>query len=47
VYKTYTVERHRTVERFVTLRRVGDAPIVMAGYHVPAGSHADYAAVEV
>jgi zinc protease len=47
LYKTYTVEPIQDGERFVTLRRVGDAPIVMAGYHIPAGSHPDYAAVEV
>ena len=47
LYKTYTVEPPQDGERFVILRRVGDAPVVMAGYHVPAGSHPDFAAVEV
>ena len=47
LYKTYTVEPTQDGERFVSLRRIGDAPLVMAGYHVPAGSHPDYAAVDV
>ncbi|MDQ6635681.1 MAG: insulinase family protein, partial [Gemmatimonadota bacterium] len=47
LYKTYTVEPTQDGERFVTLRRVGDAPVVMAAYHIPAGSHPDFAAVEV
>ena len=47
LYKTYTVEPTQDGERLVTLRRTGDAPLVMAGYHVPAGSHPDFAAVDV
>lgn len=47
LYKTYTVEPTQDGERFVTLRRTGDSPLAMAGYHVPAGSHPDFAAVEV
>ncbi len=47
LYKTYTIEPTQDGERFVTLRRVGDAPVVMAGYHIPAGSHPDFPAVEV
>jgi zinc protease len=47
LYRSYTVEPPQDGERFVTLRRVGDAPQVMAAYHVPAGSHPDFAAVEV
>ena len=47
LYKTYTVEPTQDGERLVTLRRIGDAPLVMAGYHVPAGSHPDFAAVDV
>jgi zinc protease len=31
----------------VTLRRVGDVQIVLMSYHVPSGSHPDYAAVDV
>jgi len=47
LYKTYTVEPVQDGERFVSLRRVGDAPIVTAGYHVPAGSDPEFPAVEV
>src|SRR5262249_53753849 len=35
----YTAEPTQDGERQVTLRRVGDVQVVMAGYHVPAGSH--------
>jgi zinc protease len=31
----------------VTLRRVGDTPIVATMYRIPAGSHEDYAAIDV
>ncbi len=34
-------------ERSVTLRRVGDTPLVAAMYRVPAGAHPDYPAVDV
>jgi len=44
---TYTVEPTQDGERFVELRRVGDVQVVAAGYHIPSGAHADYAAVEV
>jgi zinc protease len=47
LYKTYTTEPAQDGERTVALRRVGDAPMVIAGYHVPAGSHPDFAAIEV
>ena len=47
LYKTYTVEPVQDGERFVSLRRVGDAPIVTAGYHVPAGSDPEFPAVDV
>jgi zinc protease len=47
LHMTYTVEPTQDGERFVTLRRVGDAPVLLAGYHIPAGSHPDYAPVEV
>ncbi|HZR67975.1 MAG TPA: pitrilysin family protein [Burkholderiales bacterium] len=45
--KTYTVEPTQDGERTVTLRRVGDAPLVSVLYHLPPGTHADYAAVDV
>ncbi len=43
----YTIEPTQDGERQVTIRRVGDTQIVMAGYHVPSGAHPDAAAVEV
>jgi zinc protease len=47
LFPTYTREPAQDGERAVTLRRVGDVQVAMAGYHVPAGSHPDFAAVEV
>jgi zinc protease len=44
---TWSVEPAQDGERNVTLRRVGDVQMVGAVYHVPAGSHPDYAAVSV
>ncbi len=43
----YTVDPAQDGERSVTLRRVGGAPVIYAGYHVPAGAAPDYAAVEL
>jgi zinc protease len=43
----YTAEPVQDGERSVTLRRVGDTPLVAAMYRVPAGSHPDYPAVDV
>jgi zinc protease len=45
--KTYTEEPPQDGERSVTLRRVGDVGIVAATYHIPAGGHADVAALDV
>ncbi len=45
--KIYTVEPTQDGERAVTLRRTGDTQLVQALYHVPAGSHPDFAAVDV
>ncbi|MGE3807960.1 MAG: M16 family metallopeptidase [Gemmataceae bacterium] len=45
--KTYTEEPAQDGEREVTLRRVGDVGVVGVIYHVPAGAHPDFAAVEV
>ncbi|HKV74015.1 MAG TPA: pitrilysin family protein [Gemmatimonadales bacterium] len=47
IYPTYTVDPVQDGERSVTLRRVGDVQVAMAVYHVPAGSHADFPAVDV
>jgi zinc protease len=44
---TYTQEPTQDGERIVYLRRVGDVPLIGAGYHIPAASHPDYPAVEV
>ncbi|MEJ7622715.1 MAG: pitrilysin family protein [Pyrinomonadaceae bacterium] len=43
----YTFEPTQDGERQVTIRRVGDTQIIMAGYHVPSGAHPDAAAVEI
>ncbi|MDQ3043241.1 MAG: insulinase family protein, partial [Acidobacteriota bacterium] len=43
----YTVEPSQDGERMVTVRRTGDTQMLMAGYHVPPGSHQDAAAVAV
>jgi zinc protease len=45
--KIYTIEPTQDGERQVTLRRVGDTQLVQAIYHVPAASHADFAAVNI
>jgi zinc protease len=47
LYANYTVEPTQDGEQEIVVRRVGDAQIVMAGYHVPAGTHADFAAIDV
>jgi zinc protease len=43
----YTVEPTQDGERMVTVRRVGDTQMLMAGYHTPPGAHPDSAVVEV
>ena len=43
----YTIEPTQDGERQVTIRRVGDTQIVMAGYHVPSGAHPDAAAIDI
>lgn len=47
IFPTYTEEPVQDGEREVTLRRVGDIQAVMAAYHVPAGSHPDFAPLSV
>ncbi|CAN5857459.1 pitrilysin family protein [soil metagenome] len=47
LYKTYTIEPTQDGERLAILRRTGDAPLAMVGYHIPAGSHPDFPAVDV
>ncbi|HEX8039298.1 MAG TPA: insulinase family protein, partial [Chryseosolibacter sp.] len=43
----YTVDPTQDGERSVVLRRVGDTQVGMTAYHIPAGSHPDYAAIQV
>jgi len=43
----YTDEPAQDGERSVTVRRVGDAQMIGAIYHVPSGSHEDFAAINV
>jgi zinc protease len=45
--QTYTVEPTQDGERTVTLRRTGDVQLVSALYHVPPGTDAQYAAIDV
>ena len=47
LFETYTVEPTQDGERTVTLRRVGGVQHVIAAYHVPPGSHEEYAAVDL
>lgn len=47
LYPTYTEEPVQDGEREVSLRRVGNVQLAVALYHVPAGSHPDYPAVQV
>ena len=44
---TYTLDPAQDGERTVTLRRVGGAPLVFAGYHMPAGASPDSAAADL
>ena len=45
--KTYTEEPSQDGERVVTLRRVGETPVIGVGYHVPSAGHPQYAACDV
>ncbi len=45
--QTYTEEPPQDGERTVTLRRVGDVGILGMIYHVPAGPHEEFPAVEI
>jgi zinc protease len=45
--KTYTEEPAQDGERTVVLRRVGNVGATGAIYHIPAGSHPDFPAVEI
>ena len=43
----YTVEPTQDGERMATIRRTGNAQLVMTYYHVPAGTHPDFPAIDV
>jgi zinc protease len=43
----YTREPAQDGEKSVTVRRVGDVQLYSTMYHIPAGSHPDYAAIDV
>ncbi|HUG22265.1 M16 family metallopeptidase [Piscinibacter sp.] len=43
----YTLDPAQDGERSLTLRRVGGAPFVYAGYHIPGAAAPDFAATEV
>jgi zinc protease len=45
--RIYTQEPAQDGERSVTLRRTGDVGQVLAGYHIPAGSHPDAAPLDL
>lgn len=47
LWPTYTAEPTQDGERSVTLRRVGEVKLTMSAYHIPAGSHEDFAALEI
>lgn len=47
LYPTYTREPTQDGERSITLRRVGDVQLVMASFHVPPGSHEEFAATQL
>ena len=45
--QTYTEEPAQDGDRLVTLRRVGEVPMAGLMYHIPAGGHPDFPAVDV
>ncbi len=47
LWPTYTREPTQDGERAVTLRRVGEVPVAVSMYHVPPGSHEDFAAIDI
>ena len=47
IQSAYTLDPPQDGERQVTVRRVGGAPLIYMTYHVPPGSHPDFAAVEL
>ncbi len=47
LFPTYTRDPDQDGEREVTVRRVGDQQAVIVAYKVPAGTHPDFAAIDV
>ncbi|MEX2154582.1 MAG: pitrilysin family protein [Gemmatimonadaceae bacterium] len=47
LYANYTVEPTQDGEQLITVRRVGDSQVLLSVFHTPAGTHPDFAAVEV
>jgi zinc protease len=47
IQQAYTLDPTQDGERSVVLKRVGDTQVAMTAYHIPAGSHPDFAALEV
>jgi zinc protease len=45
--QTYTADPTQDGERSVVLKRVGDTQVAISAYHIPAGSHPDYAPLDV
>lgn len=45
--ESYTMEPVQDGERFVTLRRAGDVQVVGCAYHIPSGTHPDYAPLDI
>lgn len=43
----YTQEPAQDGEKLVTVRRVGDVQVYALAYHIPAGSHEDFAALDI
>lgn len=47
LYTTYTREPTQDGERLAELKRVGDVQVASCAYHIPAGSHPDFAPIDV
>ncbi len=45
--KLYTTEPTQDGERTVTVKRVGDTQLVISAFHIPPGTHEDFAAIDV
>jgi len=47
IEQAYTLDPTQDGERSVVLKRVGDTQLAMTAYHIPAGSHEDFAPISV